>query len=308
MNNTVKSTFFLTITAMIWGVSFVVQKQGMDYIGPAMFQGLRTLLGAVALFLGLCFVNRFHSMAFSKRVIVGGILCGSFLASASIIQQVALNIVPAGKTGFLTALYIVLVPIIGIFLKRKPHWNTWVSVSIATIGLYFLCIKAGTGFDIEPWDIAIIFTAFLFAGHILCIDHMIEGMSARDVVKLCIVQFVFTGMLSLILAPVIDVFFVEKVFDLAGMKDGIYTILYCGLLSTAIGYTFQAIGQRYANPSAASIILSMESVFSVLGAFVLINERLSVREIIGCCIMFIAVTIAQLPKKDTDSSKANSSA
>ena len=297
MNNTVKSTFFLTMTALIWGMAFVAQKQGMAYVGPCLFQGIRTLLGAIALFLGLCVISRFRSLAFSRRIVSGGLLCGVFLATASIVQQIGLTVVTAGKTGFLTALYIVLIPIIGIFLKKKAHWNTWASVAIATAGLYFLCIKAGEGFSLQLWDGLVIISAFFFACHILCIDRVIEGMSANDVLKVCVVQFAFTGVVGLILAPFIDVYFVSDVFNMAKIQESALTILYCGLGSTAVGYTFQAIGQRYANPSAASIILSLESVFAVIGGFLLLHERMSGREIIGCAVMFAAVIIAQLPER-----------
>ena len=297
MNNTVKSTFFLTLTAMVWGAGTVAQKYGMDYMGPALFQGMRNLFAALALFTVLCIGNRFKSLAFDKRIIKGGIFCGIFLTLSVMIQQIGIVGVAAGKAGFLTTFYVVLVPIFGIFLRKKTHWNTWTSVVIAMLGLYFLCLKPGTGFTIDAWDMVVIISCIFFACHILCVDSVVEDLTSNEVMKLCVVQFVFAGFCGVALAPVIDGFFVENIFDPEKIKGAMIAILYSGIISSGIGYTFQAIGQRYANPSATSILLSLESVFSVIFGMLILSERMTGREFIGCLILFIAVTIAQLPER-----------
>lgn len=297
MQNTLKSTLILTLTAFIWGMAFVAQKQGMDHIGPFLFFASRSVIGAPALFLVLCLTSRFQNLRFSKKVIKGGIFCGCFLLTASLLQQIGIIVAPAGKAGFLTTLYIVLVPIAGIFLKKKTHWNTWVSVGVAAVGLYYLCIKAGAGFTIEVWDLLIILSAFLWVGHILSVDHTVQGMPANEVLKMCVVQFAFCGIVGMAFTPLFDGFFVAEVFDGGAILKALVAILYCGLGSTAAGYTLQAIGQRHANPSAAAIIMSLESVFSVLGGFLLLNERLTVRELFGCALMFAAVVLAQIPER-----------
>ncbi|MDR0817535.1 MAG: DMT family transporter [Clostridiales Family XIII bacterium] len=314
-HSTLKSTLLLTLTALIWGMGFVGQKQGMDHIGPFLFNALRSILGAPALFAVLWISSVIsrkkergisqtsdpaepHPLAFSRQVLTGGVRCGVFLCFASITQQIGLIGATAGKSGFLTTLYIVLVPILGIFLRKKTHWNTWTSVAIAAVGLYFLCVKAGSGFQIAVWDIWLIVGAFFWAGHILIVDHTVSRMSSGEVLKMCVVQFSFNALISFILTPFIDGFFVADVFDTESIKMAMAGILYCGLVSTAAGYTLQAVGQRYANPSAASIIMSLESVFSVIGGFLLLGERLSPRELIGCAVMFAAVVLAQLPERN----------
>jgi drug/metabolite transporter (DMT)-like permease len=302
-HSTLKSTLILTLTALIWGMGFVGQKQGMDHIGPFLFNALRSILGAPALFAVLWVGSHIgpkepHPLAFSRQVLACGVRCGVFLCIASITQQIGLIGATAGKSGFLTALYIVLVPILGIFLRKKTHWNTWTSVAVAVVGLYFLCVKTGTGFRISVWDMWLILGAFFWAGHILIVDHSVSRMSTNDVLKMCVVQFAFNAVISFILTPVFDGFFVAEIFDIASIKLAMVGILYCGLISTAAGYTLQAVGQRYANPSAASIIMSLESVFSVIGGFLLLGERLSLRELLGCAVMFAAVVLAQLPQRN----------
>jgi len=297
MNNTVKSTFFLTMTAMVWGAGIVAQKYGMDYMGPALFHGVRNLFAALALFMVLGIGSRFRSMAFDTKIIKGGLFCGIFLTLAAMIQQVGIVYVAAGKVGFLTTFYVVLVPIFGIFIKKKTRWNTWTSVAVAMLGLYFLCIKSGTGFAVDAWDMVVIFSCVFFACHILCVDRVIEGLTSNEVLKLCVVQFIFTGICGIVLAPLMDGFFVEKIFDIEAIKGAMIAILYSGIISSGLGYTFQAIGQRYANPSASSILLSLESVFSVIFGMLILSERMTGRELLGCLLMFIAVTIAQLPEK-----------
>jgi drug/metabolite transporter (DMT)-like permease len=225
-----------------------------------------------------------------------GIVCGTAIFLAGCFQQAGLVFTTASKAGFLTTLYIVLVPILGIALRHKTHWNTWVSVLIAVVGLYFLCITdAAGGFSLQLGDALTLIGALFWACHILVIDHFVEGLSRRDVMRLCIAQFVFASVLSLVASPFLDGLFMTGAFSIVGLINALPMILYVGILSTGVAFTLQAIGQQGLNPSAASIIMSLEAVFSVLGGMLLLGEMLSDREIFGCVAMFAAVTLSQLP-------------
>jgi drug/metabolite transporter (DMT)-like permease len=199
----------------------------------------------------------------------------------------------ASKAGFLTALYIVLVPILGIALRHRTHWNTWVSVLIAGAGLYLLCVS--DGFSVEPGDAITLAGAFFWACHILVIDHFVGGLSRRDVMRLCIVQFVVASLLSLVAAVFFDRLFVAGALSIEGLAAALPVILYAGVLSTGVAFTLQAIGQQGLAPSAASIVMSLEAVFSVLGGMLILGETLTGRETFGCVALFIAVILSQLP-------------
>jgi drug/metabolite transporter (DMT)-like permease len=233
----------------------------------------------------------------------GGAVCGTVLFLAGNFQQVGMVVTSASKAGFLTALYIVLVPIVGIFLKHKTHWNTWVSVAIAAIGLYFLCITANL--DIQGSDLIVLIGALFWAIHILVIDRYVPALSQSDVLKLCMFQFAVGGILSLICALFFDGFFAPEGLAWADIVQVLPALLYAGILSTGAGFTLQAVGQKYANPSAASIIMSLEAVFSVVGGFLILNESFTGRETLGCVLMFAAVILAQMPIGGNAKSKAN---
>ncbi|MDR0357207.1 MAG: DMT family transporter [Clostridiales Family XIII bacterium] len=332
MNNTIKSTLILTLTAFIWGMGFVAQRAGMEHVGPFLFSGLRMLLGAATLLLVARIGNartngkarKLRDAAASDRkdkreslplsqteegtpeaeripkppmkyVLKGGIVCGLILFVAGNFQQVGLVVTTASKAGFLTALYIILVPILGIFLKHKTHWNTWVSVAVAAMGLYFLCITADLSFQVS--DFIVLIGAMFWAVHILAVDKYVPALSQSDVMMLCVFQFATSGVCSMICSLLFDGFFVSGGFNLSGIVSILPAILYAGILSTGAGFTLQAVGQKYANPSAASIIMSLEAVFSVVGGFLILHERLTGREGLGCALMFAAVLLAQLPVK-----------
>jgi drug/metabolite transporter (DMT)-like permease len=203
----------------------------------------------------------------------------------------------ASKAGFLTALYIVLVPILGLIIRHKTHWNTWLSVTIAAVGLYFLCIKES--FTMEIGDLAVLVGAFFWACHILVIDHFVVGLKQRDLLKLCALQFLVAAALALVAAPILDGFFAQGSFDLSALVDALPAILYTGILSTGVAFTLQAVGQQGLNPSAASIIMSLEAVFSLIFGMLLLGEMLTVREAIGCALMFAAVILSQMPVKES---------
>jgi drug/metabolite transporter (DMT)-like permease len=228
-----------------------------------------------------------------KRLLASGLACGAVLFVAASLQQVGMVYTEASKAGFLTALYIVLVPILGIALRNKTHWNTWISVALAIVGLYFLSIA--DSLTIQPGDAALLVGALFWAGHILVIDRSVIGLSQTQVMKLCVVQFAVAAVLALLAAPFLDGMFSAGSFDFRAIADALPTVLYVGVLSTGVAFTLQAIGQQGLNPSAASIIMSMEAVFSVFGGMLLLQETMTGREILGCILMLAAVILSQLP-------------
>ncbi|MCL1880183.1 MAG: DMT family transporter [Actinomycetia bacterium] len=297
----IRSSLILLLTAFIWGMAFVAQRSGMDYIGPFLFAGLRFVIGALTLVAVLVvsgFISRIGKMPVSwaipaRRLILGGMFCGFILFAAGTLQQVGMVYTPASKAGFLTALYIVLVPLLGVFMRQRLRWNAWVSVLIAGVGLYFLSIT--DGFDIQEGDLIVILGALFWAGHILAVDHFVAGINAREILKLCVVQFLTAGVLALVCVPLFDGFFVEQVFDPAALANVAVMVLYAGVLSTGVAFTLQGIGQQGLRPAPAAIIMSTEAVFSALGGLVLLGELLTLREVVGCILMFAAILLAQLP-------------
>jgi drug/metabolite transporter (DMT)-like permease len=222
-----------------------------------------------------------------------GLLCGAIIFLASCAQQVGLVFTTASKAGFLTALYIVLVPLLGIALRHKTHWNTWVSVVVAAVGLYFLCMTGG--FTLQFGDGITLVGALFWACHILVIDHYVEGLGKRDVMRLCVMQFVVASLLSFVASALFDGLFAAGAFNIDGLIAALPAILYTGILSTGVAFTFQAVGQQGLPPSAASIVMSLEAVFSVIGGMLLLGEVLSTREVFGCVALFAAVILSQLP-------------
>ena len=309
MNNTIKSTSILTLTAMIWGFAFVAQRSSMEYVGPFFFTGVRSLLGGLTLVTFLLIQNRIHAKnkleqpqsrdtppklntanaLYRKNMITGGCVCGLVLFSGTNFQQVGLVFTTASKAGFITTLYIVLVPILGLLLKHKTHWNTWLGVLLAAIGLFFLCISET--FDILPGDMIVLVGAGFWAIHILVIAHFIKHV---DAVHLSCIQFFVCGVLSLVIMFFADNYFSPEI-STQSVIDVIPAILYSGILSSGVGFTLQAVGQKYANPTVASIVMSTEAVFSVIGGFLILGERFTPREFMGCVLMFAAVILAQLP-------------
>jgi drug/metabolite transporter (DMT)-like permease len=228
-----------------------------------------------------------------RRLLLAGGLSGLVLFFAGCFQQIGMVDIDAGKAGFLTALYIVLVPVLGIVLRHKTHWNTWTSVLIAVVGLYCLCVKEGQ--SIQFGDLVILIGAFGWACHILVIDHFVEGISHRAVLKLCVAQFALAGALALVASLFLDRLFVPAPPTLALLLDAAPAFLYVGILSTGIAFTFQAVGQQGLSPAAASLLMSLESVFAVIGGTLLLGESMDAREYIGCALMFAAVALSQLP-------------
>ena len=308
MNKKVKSTIFLMLTAIIWGTAFVAQRQGMSSIGPFMFSALRMYLGTITL-IPIIYITLYmakskknympksvsEEKAANKLLMQGGLWCGLIIFFAANFQQVGLVSTSAGKTAFITTLYILLVPIIGIFLKRKLHWYIWLAVAMGTIGLYFLCIT--DSFTIAFGDLVILIGAFFWALHILFMDYYAPRVM---VTKLIAIQFFISGTLSLIVS-----FFTEP-FLFEGLMGAMPTIVYTGIMSSGLAFTFQGLGQKDANPTTASIILSTEALFGAVAGYLFLAEVFTQREFLGCVLMFSAVIISQLPTKEDKLLKINS--
>ena len=293
MNSTLKnwkSPLLLLLTATIWGVAFVAQSVGMDYVEPFTFNGVRNLLGALVLLPVIYGMSGKKAAAVEKKdtrtLWLGGVLCGLCLCVASSLQQIGIQYTTAGKAGFLTAMYIIMVPVFGLFLKKKCSPFVGISIGLATVGLYLLSIKEG--FNIGKGDIYVILCAVVFSIHILVIDYFAPKCNG---VKLSCIQFLVCGVLCSVIALVVE----EP--TISGILAAWLPIAYAGVMSCGVAYTLQIIGQKGMNPTVASLILSLESVISVLAGWLLLNQTLSVKEIIGCVIMFAAIILAQLPGK-----------
>ncbi len=285
-----KNTVMLFLTAIIWGFAFVAQSAGMEYIGPFTFNFFRTLLGGLVL-LPVVFAVKHGKKTKQERkmLLLGGVCCGLLLCVATNVQQIGIMSTTVGKTGFLTSAYIVFVPVLGIFFRRKCGWNVWTGVVLALAGMYLLCI--GESFVIATGDIYILICAFVFAIHIMAVDYFAPKV---DGVSLSCIQFLVCSACSAVLMLAFEE------MDFAGLKGALGSLLYAGVMSCGVAYTLQILGQKNYNPSIAALILSLESTFSVLGGFIFLGEELSARELGGCVLMFAAIVLTQLPigKKD----------
>ena len=289
----IKNGIMLVLTAFIWGTAFVAQSVGMDYLGPVTFNGVRSLIGGAALLPCIWLFQKGKGKATEKpsrgarkELIAGGIACGLLLFAASSLQQIGIQYTTAGKAGFITAFYIVIVPVLGIFLHKKINGKVWGAVAIALAGLYFLCITEK--FAVGKGDILIFLCALVFSIHILVIDYFSPKV---DGVKMSCIQFFVCGIVSL---P--PMFFTEPP-KIGAIVEGWAPLLYAGVLSCGVAYTLQIIGQKNVNPAVASLILSLESCFSVLAGWMVLGEKLSMRESVGCVLMFAAIILAQLPDR-----------
>lgn len=289
----IKNGIMLVLTAFIWGTAFVAQSVGMDYLGPFTFNGVRSLIGGAALLPCIWLFQKGKGKATEKpsrgarkELIAGGIACGLLLFAASSLQQIGIQYTTAGKAGFITAFYIVIVPVLGIFLHKKIGWKVWGAVAIALAGLYFLCITEKVAMG--KGDILIFLCALVFSIHILVIDYFSPKV---DGVKMSCIQFFVCGIVSL--PPM----FFKETPKIGAMVEGWAPLLYAGVLSCGVAYTLQIIGQKNVNPAVASLILILESCFYVLAGWMVLGEKLSVRESVGCVLMFAAIILAQLPDR-----------
>lgn len=289
-----KGSGMLALCAMIWGVAFVAQSAGMEHVGPCTFNAVRNFIACIAL-LPVLFLSRrlkkpgegdVPAPENKKLLLGGGVLCGLFLCAASLLQQVGIQYTTAGKAGFLTALYIVIVPLLGIFLGRLPGVKVWLGVVLSLLGVYLLSVKEG--FSVSGGDALVIACAVLFSFHILVVDKISPRV---DGVMLSWIQFFVSAVLSLVFALIWEKPRLPSIFA------AWLPLLYTGVLSSGVGYTLQILGQRKASPTVASLILSLESVFAALAGWALKNEALAPKELLGCCLVFAAVVLAQLPSR-----------
>lgn len=305
MKKSVRANLLLAVTALIWGIAFVAQDVAGDTLGAFTFNGLRMALAALALLPVVMAMDRramrsgtadmqntgagvpFRLMTHTQRrtLLAGGVCCGVILALGSAFQQIGISLgTGAGKAGFITALYIVLVPVLGLFLRRPVRLSVWLAVALSVAGLYLLCI--GEGFVIEKGDLLMILCALCFAAHILVIDFFSRR---TDCVKMSCIQFAVVAVLCLTAAAA------SESISLEAIKDCAIPIIYAGVMSGAVGYTLQIVAQKDTDPTVASLIMSLESVFAVAAGWVILGDALTLREWLGCAAMMGGIVLAQLP-------------
>lgn len=303
-NQKLKGNFILLLTALIWGVSFIAQSKGVEQIPPMTFNGIRSLLGGVVLLPVIYFLDSgkrrkgLPVQPIDKTLIKGGVMCGIFLCIATTLQTAGMIYTSPGKAGFITALYMVIIPIVNLFFGKKPRPIILVSVFIAVIGLYLMCIQSSLALNFG--DLLILLCAFVFAGHILVVDHYSPKV---DGVKLSCIQFFVCGIINIAAALLF-----EKP-SLVPLRSAWGAIAYSGIMSCGVAYTLQIVGQKYTDPTSASILMSLESVFATLSTVILValgwnitGGAMTMREILGCVLMFIAIILVQLPEKSRKTS------
>lgn len=291
-NKSLRGSLLLLLGSMIWGAAFVAQRVGMDHVGPFTFNGIRMLLAWLVMIPVTALMEHKnkntpgYTAPDPKDQRLSGVICGALLFIASSLQQMGLVSTTAGKAGFITALYVVLVPVAAWFLFRKnPGKVIWLGVLIAVGALWLLCMPADGGFVLQSGDLLVLGCAVCFTFQILCVDHYAARVSG---VKLARDEFLVTGGLSMLIAVATEPISWE------GVREALIPILYAGIMSGAVGYTLQVLGQRDTDPTVASLLMCMEAVFAVLTGVLLIGEKMTVRETVGCVLMFCAVILAQL--------------
>ncbi|MBR5516691.1 MAG: DMT family transporter [Firmicutes bacterium] len=299
MSKKMQSNIMLFITAIIWGSAFVAQKAG-TILEPFTYSGLRMLIGGLVLIPVIMVFAKMNKnpdnrtmeekKASEKMNLIGGVWCGLAICVATNLQQFGMYFdTDAGKTGFITTLYVVIVPVLGLFLKRKVEKKVWGCIALAVVGFYLLTMAgAESGFTLATGDFFVLLCAFAFAVHITVVDHFIDKC---DGIKMSSIQFLTCGIISLILMAIFENPVMADIISCTG------SILYCGVMSSGVAYTLQVLGQKNAEPATASLILSLESVFAVLFGALLLKETMTTLELIGCVVIFIAVLIPQLPSK-----------
>lgn len=291
------NVLFLFMGAIIWGFGFIAQRLGNQHIGPFTFNGIRFLMGAITVSPLLFIARQKEKRAGVKEKtlnpqprrtwLIASLVCGLALFAASSFQQIGLIDTEAGKAGFITALYIILVPLVGLFLGKKVSWQVWIALALAVGGLYLLMVKGD--FKVASSDIIILIGAFLWALHILSVDHFTQKL---DGIRLAFGQFLVCGALA------VSVALVREPITVEGLKEALYPLLFSGIVVAGIAFTFQVLGQRGTNPTIAALVMSLEAVFAVLGGILFLSELMSVQEWLGCGLMLIALVLAQvkLPK------------
>ncbi len=290
------NSLLLLLAAIIWGSAFVAQSVGMDYVEPFTFTFARSIIGGIVLIPCIVFLKSLKAKKepenvgvrraiVTKNELVGGICCGVALCIASNLQQVGIVHTTVGKSGFITALYVVIVPILGIFLNKKVPKIIWFCVALSVVGLYMLCMS-GERLTLGYGDLLTLICALVFSFHILIIDYF---SPKGDGVVISCIQFFTCGILSAI------IMFVFESPSLTNIWAAIGPILYAGVLSSGVAYTLQVVAQKNVNPTVASLILCLESVVSAIAGWLILNQTLSTKELLGCCLMFAAIVLAQIP-------------
>ena len=293
--NRIRQNVLPVLAALIWGTAFVAQSVSTDHVGPFTFNAARSVIASVFL-LALCLILRAvrrrnaaetvsPAPTARKDLIIGSLCCGTALTVACFLQQKGLETTTSGKAGFITALYIVIVPIIGLFLKKRAPKTVWISVPFAVLGLYFLCITED--FTVTIGDFYVLLCAVAYSAHILVIDHFTQKV---DGVALSCGQFMTTAILSSI------GMLLTETPSLAGIMACIGPVLYVGIFSSGVAYTLQILAQKDSNPTVVSLLMSLESVFATLAGAIILHDRMSGREYFGCIVMLAAVVLAQLPE------------
>ncbi|MBQ9984536.1 MAG: DMT family transporter [Lachnospiraceae bacterium] len=303
MNQRMKGNLLLFLTAFIWGCAFVAQRTGMEYIGPLTFNGIRSIVGGVTLLIYLFVRTRLQKKTESnvkdeslpqppskKFTFLCGLVCGICLFAGTTLQQMGMVYTTAGKAGFITALYIILVPLVGILLGKKIRLVVWGGVILALMGLYLLCV--GEDFTVNKGDMLILLCSFAFTIHITFVDKVSQRI---DGVVISCIQLFVCGVISI---P--GMILLEEI-DWNLILQCMIPILYAGVLSCGVAYTLQIVAQKYTEPTVASMIMSLESVFALLSGMIILKETIKPMEILGCVIMFVAIILAQLPERKTKS-------
>lgn len=287
-----RANLLLLLTAVIWGAAFVAQSVSMDYIGPFTFLFARSILGGVVLLPLIAVRSRGNTQRQGPQnrntLLLGGALCGAALFVASGLQQIGIQYTTAGKSGFITAMYMVLVPIFGLFLGRKPAGKTWGAVAVALVGMYLLCLYGSGLQSLNRGDVLELLCALGFTVQIMLVDHFAPK---ADGVKLSCIQFFVCG----ILAGVAMLLFETPSWE--SIRAAAVPILYAGVLSSGVGYTLQIVAQKDTQPTVASLLMSLESVFSLIFSWIILREAMSGVELLGCAMMFAAIIWVQLPER-----------
>ncbi len=295
MSKQLRGTFLLLLTAMIWGAAFVAQKVGMDYMEPFSYQAARQFLGFLVLLPIIALRGRRQpkrsaeaEKADRKKLLTGGLLCGVALFTATITQQFGLLDTTAGRSGFITALYILIVPLIGMFFGRRVGLRVWIAVAIAIVGMYFLCFSGEVTFG--KGELLTLICSFCFASHILLVARF---GSSVDGIKLSCLQFLVSSLISAFFMLLFEHPTIE------GLITCWKPLCYSGFISCGTGYTLQIIAQKDVHPTLAARVMSMESVFSALFGWLLLGQSMSLRELGGCALMLFAIVLAQLPDRES---------
>lgn len=298
-NQNTKGSLLLLLTTLIWGTTFVAQDTAMAFIGPYAFQFARSIIGSLVLVPVILFADarKKKSPEYTPptekdrlTLVLGGAICGLFLCIASCLQQVGIAMgTSGGKAGFITAMYIFFVPIIGLFLRKKVALRIWLCIALAGIGLYLLCMDGETG-GFVPSDLVVLGCGIVFSFQILSVDHFAARV---DCIKLSSLQFLFSGLFS-----AIPMLIFEGAGELANVPSALWQILFAGVLSCGVAYTLQTVGQKYTEPAIASLIMSFEAFFATIaGVLFLPDGMLSPREFIGCGVMLVAILLSQINLK-----------